>query len=126
MKKAIDNILSKPFSFLWRGMQKVVMVWTNFPGTREFKEIYLIILSKTLQFGILFFTLIGFIKTEKKFAIVLILPAVFYSLILFFTYATTRFTVPALPFLLILTAKGFEPVLNYIFKIFRRNSVTAR
>jgi 4-amino-4-deoxy-L-arabinose transferase-like glycosyltransferase len=125
MKKAIDNILSKPFSFLWRGMQKVVMVWTNFPGTREFKDIYLIILSKTLQFGILFFTLIGFIKTEKKYAMVLILPAVFYSLILFFTYATTRFTVPALPFLLILTARGFEPVMKYIFRVFRGDSVTA-
>jgi hypothetical protein len=39
---------------------------------------------------------------------ILIAPAIGYSIGFLFTYATTRFAIPAMPFLLILTSAGLE------------------
>jgi Dolichyl-phosphate-mannose-protein mannosyltransferase len=125
MKTAINNILADPLGFIKRGISKIVMVWVNFPGTREMNNLPLKIISSIIQFGILIFAAIGFIYTKKWSGIILLIPAISCSLILFFTYATTRFTVPALPFILILTAKGFEDVWKqYIYpKLFGKKRI---
>jgi hypothetical protein len=59
-------------------------------------------------------TITGVFRTELKYAVILLLPALAISVVVFFTYATTRFTVPALPFMLILAAKGLETILHKI------------
>ena len=123
LKTAVSNIMADPLGFIKRGINKIITIWVHFPGTREISNLPIKIISSIIQIGILIFAAIGFIYIKKWPGIILLLPAISCSLIVFFTYATTRFTVPALPFILILTAKGMDVVWRqYLFaKLFRRN-----
>jgi 4-amino-4-deoxy-L-arabinose transferase-like glycosyltransferase len=114
MGVALRNITQEPLSFVLRGLKRIATVWFHFPGTREWTDWRLKIPSLLIQWGFLLFTLIGFLNTRWPANIALLAPAIGISALLFFTYATTRFTVPALPAMLILTARGLMHVVGRI------------
>jgi hypothetical protein len=111
---ALENIADDPTGFIARGLKKTADVWYQFPGTRELLDWRLKLPTLFLQWGILAFAAIGFFGTPRPTRYVLIAPAVGITLLLFFTYATTRYIIPVMPFILILSARGLDIVLGRI------------
>jgi len=115
MKSAITKIIADPLGFLGRGIVKNWIIWTNFPGTRERPVSAGKIILNLIQFAMLICTACGFFAISKGFRLALLLPALGCSIVVFFTYATTRFTIPALPTILILASQGAEQLITWIF-----------
>lgn len=105
---AFKSYGNNPFHIILKGIKNLITIWAYFPGTREIKDIWLKSAAFALQWGILLFAIYGFFRTTSYYRLILIAPAIGYSIGFFFTYATTRFAIPAMPFILILSSVGLE------------------
>jgi len=121
MRTALDNLGANPLSFMLRGVMKNMAAWGNFPGTRDLSPGVIKLLTIILQIGLLVLAVIGFLQTPRPDRFILLIPGLGYSLVFMFTYATTRFTIPALPMILILSAKGMQTVSG----LFKRKNQSA-
>ena len=107
MKIALKNVISNPVGIAWRGIKRVIWVWTYFPGSRNFSDNTLCkFISYLAQWLLLILAAIGLSRVPSRFRALLIYPLLSFSLVFMFSYATARHLIPVMPFLLIATAIG--------------------
>ena len=107
------GIASNPFGFAWRGVKRIFWVWTYFPGTRDYFGILLFRLSSYLaQLLLIGFAVFGLYHLERRERWLLLLAPVSFSLVLFFSGATSRFILPAMPAVIVGFAYGFVMLLR--------------
>lgn len=119
IQKGLSNFSKNPFLFLSNGIKRVFETWTYFPGTRDYvdnKAFFL--LTKIIQFGILLTALIGFIIGKDRILKFIILsPAISFSIVILFSYSISRFLIPVMPFIILLSGQGiyflYKKILAY-------------
>lgn len=106
--KAVENIIQEPLLTLSYALQRIIKTWTYFPGTRDYINNKLIYYPFQLfQIIVLFLALMGLFAGEPhRSKFILIIPALSFSVVLFFSIGLSRFLIPAMPFILLLTGQG--------------------
>jgi 4-amino-4-deoxy-L-arabinose transferase-like glycosyltransferase len=117
---SIESIASAPLSYVKNGFLRILSTWSYFAGSRVFQNKMIIFFSFSIvQIFILLFALFGIHKYKKtKNLFLLILPIISFTIIIIFSYSTSRFFIPIMPFVLLLTGQG---ILSFIEKIKKHN-----
>lgn len=116
-KMALKHIYNDPISYLKLGLFRVAWTWSYFPGSQLYRKNNTLFFIFTLtQFSILALALIGLLKIDKLQAAYFFLPAASLSFTSIFTVGISRYIVPAMPFILILSGQGICILINIIFK----------
>ncbi len=102
-----NGIIDDPLAFTWRGIERILWVWSYFPGTRDyFGNPFLWTITHLAQWVLLALALFGLIRAGSRERLLLLLLPVSLSLILFFAVATSRYILPAMPTVVILAVFG--------------------
>ena len=125
-KMAAIHIKSDPLDYLQRGLLRFVRTWSYFPGSQLFASNALVFgFFSLVQFAILVCDLGSLFRMNKSDIAYLLLPVVGLSCVLVLTKGISRFIVPAMPFVLILSVQGFWMLEQRLFKtLARRRSAT--
>lgn len=112
----VKNIFNDPLKYFKNGLLRFINTWTYFPGSRDYEQnITFYFFTTLIQFGILITAFLGlFISNGKRLKLILLLPAIGFSLVTLISYSTSRFLIPTVPFILLLSGQG----VNYLFKKF--------
>lgn len=93
----VEGVASNPAGFIWRGIKRVAWVWSYFPGTRDyFETLFFRIASHAVQLILIVFAVVGLAGVGTRERFLLLLLPVSFSLVLFFSGATSRFLLPAM------------------------------
>lgn len=112
---AIGHIERDPFGYFARSIKRAAWVWSYFPGSQNFRGRQLVFgLFTAIQLLILLCAAFGMICNEGKMVRYYLLPAIGLSCTLLFSKAISRFIVPAMPFVLVLSGQGFWWLWNRI------------
>lgn len=116
IQKGISNFSKSPVNFFSNGIIRVLKTWSYFPGTRAFESKKIIyFLTTVLQFLILISAGIGyFISRQKSLTIFILAPIFGFTFVLLFAYSTSRFLIPVMPFVILLSSQGVNYMLNKI------------
>ena len=117
-KMTITHIKSDPIDSLKRGLFRTIWTWSYFPGSRLYRSNTLIFgLFSLIQFAILVFAMLGLSMIDKTKVAYFLLPVVSLSCVLVLTKGKSRFIVPAMPFVIVLSVQGFWLLGQRLFKI---------
>ncbi len=118
-KAGIKNFNSSPIKMILNGFRRIIKTWTYFPGTRAIRNDKVVFfMSSSLQVGILIFAFIGFIFSKNKLLkLVLLIPAIGFTSIIPFSYSISRFLIPVVPFMLLLSGEGIAIILKRLSMI---------
>lgn len=111
---ALINIKAHPFDFIGNGISKIVLVWINFPGTRDIANPLYRSLAYLMQFFILALLCLALIRNRTIYTLALLFPAVGFTLVIAASYATTRFIIPAMPLILILISDSLQDLMKIV------------
>lgn len=108
IQKGLSNFFENPFLFFSNGIKRVFDTWTYFPGTRDYADNKAFFLfTKVIQFGIVITALVGFLIEKSKILKLFILsPAISFSIVILFSYSISRFLIPVMPFIILLSGQG--------------------
>ena len=114
IKKGLSNFYHSPFTFFINGIKRVFNTWTYFPGTRAFENNGTLYAgTKIIQYLILATAFIGFVIGKNKTLVLLILaPVAGFTFVLLFSYSTSRFLIPIMPFVIILSGQGVKFIID--------------
>lgn len=104
---ALRHLEADPLACLKRGVLRVAETWSYFCGSRRFVDDSILFgLFRLLQFAILAFAVLGLFVLDRANAVYFLVPIVALSSVLLFTMSTSRFILPAMPFVLVLSGQG--------------------
>lgn len=112
---AMGHIERDPLRYLARSIKRVAWVWSYFPASQNYRGRPLVFgLFTAIQLLILLCAVFGMITNDGKIVRYYLLPAIGLSCTLLFSKAVSRFIVPAMPFVLVLSGQGFWWLWNRI------------
>lgn len=115
---AIEHIKSDPLGYFGRGLVRSLWAWSYFPGSRNYKDNAVIFgLFTLVQIMILITAIVGLTTLDKRRAVFLLLPAVALTCVLIVTKGISRFIVPSMPFVLLLSGHGLHDLLCRIRRL---------
>ena len=109
---AVAKIKRDPLRHFVTGLKRIAWAWSYFPGslTNRISD-PLLILTKVVQYVLLVLAILGiFSGLNSKESAYYLFPAVALSFVMFFHWGTSRYVVPAMPFVMILAGQGFWSV----------------
>lgn len=111
-----SNIKNNPLQYMAYGVQRFFATWSYFPGSRIFKNNLMIFVPFTIiQLFILFTAIIGYWKSRQINGIKYLLVLIFgFSFVIFFSYSISRFLIPIIPFVLLLSGQGIKEIFAHI------------
>lgn len=112
------NFLHAPITMVKNGIIRIFDTWTYFPGSKNFeKNKYIFLLTTIIQIIFLILAFLGLITgRHKKLKTILLMPATGFTLVMFFSYSISRFIIPAMPFVLLLSGQGIFYLKKYSLK----------
>lgn len=115
MKLGLTNLKANPIQYFSFGVQRFIATWTYFPGSRYFKDNLKIFIPFTIvQLVILITAFFGFWSFRNYRGInFLLIPILAFSIVIFFSYSISRFLIPIIPFVLLLSGQGIMRILAY-------------
>jgi hypothetical protein len=112
VREALTEVRKAPFEFLWRGVRRVVWVWTYFPGTRDYFHLLSArVVSHLAQIALLAMAIFGLSRVTRQARALLLFAPLAFSLLFLITYAISRYLLPVMPFVIVAAAIGADSLL---------------
>jgi len=106
---AIMNVKKEPVRYFVRGVKRLLWVWSYFPGSRIYRDNFIVFSLFSLIQAVLLFSALFcmFTISDKKLVGYYLFPALSLLCPIIFYLAISRFLIPAMPFILVFAGQGF-------------------
>ncbi len=117
-EEGIKIIKSKPLKTFWDGLIRIPKTWYYLPGTKNLiNKFYFFIPLSLFQSSLVLLAIYGFIRSTKKIALLLIIPAISISMVFFISLGIARYLIPAMPLVLLLSGQGIQEIILNIKEV---------
>lgn len=117
-EEGMKIIMSNPTRAFWNGLIRIPKTWYYLPGTKNLQDkLYFYLPLSIFQSSLVLLAIFGFLRSNKKLTIILIIPAISISLVFFISLGIARYLIPAMPLVLLLSGQAIQEILLNIRRV---------